>query len=86
MTASLKLTDARKRGLRVLLDADAAGRLAWVSNETTPQNELRDARVYWQVADWLIREGLATHGFDHLTLTDAGRHLLDDVVDQAVSS
>ena len=67
------LTDARKRALRVLLDHEASGHLVRISNQTSVPGQC----VYWQSADWLIREGLATMpggGWgDTLTLTDAGR-------------
>lgn len=65
------LTAARKRGLSVLLDAALHDRGALrISNQTT------DVSVYWQVATWLIRNGLAdTVGGDYVALTPAGRDI-----------
>lgn len=69
MTAAL--TDSRKRGLLVLLVAEFDGRGSLrISNQT------HAAAVYWQVADWLIQNGLAERvGGEYIKLTAAGRDI-----------
>lgn len=66
MTA--QLTAARKRALAVLLQAKLEDRLVRISNETA------EDRIYWQSADWLIRNGLAETLAvgEYLALTAAG--------------
>lgn len=49
----MRLTDARRRGLEALLTVHPHS--ARRSNETV----IAAGYVYWQTADWLIREGLA---------------------------
>lgn len=49
----MTMTDARYEGLRVLLDHDRAR----VSNTTNAKR----GHVYWQTADWLVKNGLATY-------------------------
>ncbi len=83
----MKLTPARKEGLRVLGRAEYHGISARVSNITsfvrTTQNPPRWAvTVYWQTADALREAGLAEGGADSggvLKLTEAGRALLDSL-------
>lgn len=65
-----RLTEARRRGLEVLLD-----RRGRRSNETNRQV----GYVYWQTADWLVENGYAeviagTAGYC-LALTKKGREL-----------
>jgi hypothetical protein len=63
------ITPARKRALSVLLDA--------ALNDPHPlriSNETHDEAVYWQVANWLIDNGLAERvAGEYLQLTEAGR-------------
>lgn len=77
MGASLKLTDARKRALAVLLAAESDGQDAVrVSNKTNARC------IYWQSADWLAKQGLAVV-FDvgaWVRFTDAGRTLAAQAV------
>jgi hypothetical protein len=69
VSAARKLTPARRRGLAVLLHAEGAGWTVRYSNVTSGRT------LYWQTADWLIAEGLATRvpGSDPVRLTDEGR-------------
>lgn len=67
---SAQLTTARKRALVILRRAAEEERSVRISNQTT------DATVYWQSADWLVKNGLAeVVGFDRLLLTAAGRDI-----------
>lgn len=67
--ARAALTPARKKALGVLLAAEGRHTVR-ISNQTT------DATVYWQSADWLIKNGLAELvAFEYLELTDAGRDI-----------
>lgn len=74
----VKLTPARRRGLQVLLDAARAGRPARISNVTGPHSRT----VYWQVADHLVKEGLArvtSQVAQTVVLTPAGRKLAERI-------
>lgn len=81
--AEPKLTEPRRRALLVLLHAERnggpkRGQLVRYSNTTNR----RDRRVYHQVADWLLAEGLAAWRdglYSDLVLTDSGRELAEGV-------
>jgi hypothetical protein len=71
-----KLTAPRRVALWVLAEGPAR-----YSNATTRDPDNRT--VYWQSADWLIANGLATmhsptgtHDHQVVTITDAGREAL----------
>lgn len=69
-----QLTPARVRALKIL--AIAPGHRARYSNVT----RLAPPRIYWQIADWLIKEGYAVEPgpptyFETIELTDKGREL-----------
>lgn len=74
MSRRLNLTNARKSALVVLADAEAQKRLVRVSNVTEHPTPVHDGKVYWQTADWLIKERLVDHSAvsQTLTLTDEG--------------
>lgn len=79
---TVKMTPPRRRGLAVLLAADRAGADARVSNQTS----MPGLRIYWQVADWLAKQGLARHqlmaaGGERVWLTDDGRQLAEEQAD-----
>lgn len=70
-----KLTPARLRALEVLAaqEAKGPGVYARYSNETN----LAAGTVYWQSADWLLKNELAVYPSNspYLALTEAGRTL-----------
>jgi hypothetical protein len=53
------LTDARRRGLAVLLAGEEADRPVYHSNFTSDPDATR-LTIYWQTVDWLTRSGYAT--------------------------
>lgn len=67
----MRLTDARRRGIEALLTVHPhfAGRRSNVTR-------VSKGYVYWQTADWLVRNGLAEwlpgSGRTYLRLTDRG--------------
>lgn len=71
----MQLTDARRRALAVLVDADRQGRQARESNVTS----LAIHTVYWQTVTWLLQHHLVTKSAGaygaELTLTQRGREL-----------
>lgn len=71
----MRLTAARRRGLEALLAVHPHS--ARRSNETV----IAAGYVYWQTADWLIREGLAEwqpgSGRTYLHLSDCGLELAE---------
>ena len=79
MNTPVKLTPAQRRGLEVLVKADAVDRKARVSNQTGHGSG--DFAVYWQVADALADAGLAlkTNYQTRLQLTDKGRQTAREV-------
>ncbi len=56
----MKLTDARRRALLVLLHGERTNRTVYESNKTTPPSDVEHGAlmVYWQSRAWLEREGL----------------------------
>lgn len=75
MMEVVKLTPARLRALEVIAaqEAKGPGVYARYSNETN----LAAGTVYWQSADWLVKNELAWYpsGSTWLVLTEAGRTL-----------
>jgi len=74
---TLKLTPARRKALAVLADADASGVNVRVSNATTPPGAPAPA-VYWQVVDWLVKQGLAVDEGRRVVLTPEGRRAAEE--------
>lgn len=82
-----KLTDARRRGLAVLAQADRDSKPARESNTTS----LPSLTIYWQVITWLVKEDLATAEWQVSTdgnaigavqvvrITDKGRELVAQI-------
>lgn len=74
----MKLTGARRRALAVLDHGGRRQQIVRVSNATTAPDRLdgtKDLTVYWQTADGLVGERLATIAAGHtqvITLTATG--------------
>lgn len=80
----MKLTDARRRGLEVLMLAEREGRQVRLSNYTTRRTTAGTAAgfwaVYWQTAEWLKDNHLADISTDRelgqvVTLRSKGRQV-----------
>jgi hypothetical protein len=78
--AEPRMTLARRKALEILIRADADGHPATVKNRTDPEARF----VFWQVADWLVREDLAVTGKDEwgkfIRLTAKGREFARQAV------
>lgn len=78
--AAPNLTSARRQGLEVLVAAGGRGR----RSNSTLLAAGPVAYIYWQTADWLVKEGLAYHprghtGHEYVELSAAGRRLVDEL-------
>lgn len=74
MTAPVKLSRARQRGLEVL---DRHGSCRRSNYTCCPNMAVHAGAVYWQTADWLIEHGYAVEPVvNRIELSDAGRNLL----------
>lgn len=73
----MKLTPARRRGLKVLANADRDATVQ-ISNTTSDPTTEEPPRVYWQVARWLCTHGFAVSGGTSLRLTVEGRQVANE--------